>query len=320
MAILWILLGLIVGVVVTWYFLRMRYRAKMAEQETSWAEKLKKKEAEAAKEQGLHQETKNALIEAESWRTAAEQQTATLKSELAESRESLKKAEAEVSTQRILHEKTKSALAESQSSAAAAQEDASALKIEAADNRQALEKARSETSAIKNMAAVAKSDNEALQAKLAAEVAARSDLEEKLRAQQQAGVAAAAVDMDTAENVRRLESEITTRDQRIKDLEAQLARSNERDSRPTAVAVEPAQQTPLQHAPGVSEGMNELDDLTRIKGIGLVLQNKLQNLGVTSFRQIADFTPADIERVNGVLDFPGRIERERWVEQARDFA
>lgn len=59
------------------------------------------------------------------------------------------------------------------------------------------------------------------------------------------------------------------------------------------------------------------DDLTKIKGIGPVLKEKLAGLGVTTFRQIADFTQADIERVNAQLDFPGRIEREQWIEQAR---
>jgi predicted flap endonuclease-1-like 5' DNA nuclease len=61
------------------------------------------------------------------------------------------------------------------------------------------------------------------------------------------------------------------------------------------------------------------DDLTRIKGIGPVLKQKLSGLGIVTFRQIADFTPADIERVNAELDFPGRIERENWVEQAKGF-
>lgn len=51
-----------------------------------------------------------------------------------------------------------------------------------------------------------------------------------------------------------------------------------------------------------------------------MLNKKLHKLGITSFQQIADFTPADIERVNEVLDFPGRIEREEWVEQARAIA
>jgi len=59
------------------------------------------------------------------------------------------------------------------------------------------------------------------------------------------------------------------------------------------------------------------DDLTEIKGIGRVLKEKLHGLGITSFQQIADFTRSDIERVNEVLDFPGRIEREQWIEQAK---
>jgi len=59
------------------------------------------------------------------------------------------------------------------------------------------------------------------------------------------------------------------------------------------------------------------DDLTKISGIGKVLNEKLIKLGITSFQQIAEFTSADIDRVNAVLDFPGRIEREKWVEQAR---
>ena len=50
-----------------------------------------------------------------------------------------------------------------------------------------------------------------------------------------------------------------------------------------------------------------------------MLKGKLNQLGITTFKQIAEFTPADMERVNAVLDFPGRIERERWVEQARKF-
>ena len=59
------------------------------------------------------------------------------------------------------------------------------------------------------------------------------------------------------------------------------------------------------------------DDLTKIKGIGPVLNGKLNALGINSFQQIADFTQADIDRIDATLDFPGRIERERWVAQAK---
>ena len=72
---------------------------------------------------------------------------------------------------------------------------------------------------------------------------------------------------------------------------------------------------PASPAPASGGG----DDLTKIKGIGHVLKGKLNGLGITTFRQIAEFTEADIARVDAELDFPGRIERERWVDQAREF-
>ena len=58
------------------------------------------------------------------------------------------------------------------------------------------------------------------------------------------------------------------------------------------------------------------DDLTRIKGIGRVLEKKLHKLGITSYAQIAKFDADDRARVNDVLNFRGRIEREKWVQQA----
>ena len=59
------------------------------------------------------------------------------------------------------------------------------------------------------------------------------------------------------------------------------------------------------------------DKLTLINGIGPTLEKRLNALGITSFKQIAGFTADDIERVNGVMNFKGRIEREKWVIQAR---
>ncbi len=59
------------------------------------------------------------------------------------------------------------------------------------------------------------------------------------------------------------------------------------------------------------------DDLKRIRGIGVLIEKKLNSMGVTSYGQIANWSAADIDRVSQVLDFKGRIERENWVEQAR---
>ena len=63
-----------------------------------------------------------------------------------------------------------------------------------------------------------------------------------------------------------------------------------------------------------------VDDLKKIKGIGPVLEKKLHALGVRSFRQIADFTSDDVERVDAVLNFKGRILREDWIGQAQKLA
>lgn len=59
------------------------------------------------------------------------------------------------------------------------------------------------------------------------------------------------------------------------------------------------------------------DDLKRIRGIGVLIEKKLNSMGITSYSQIANWSGADIDRVSQVLDFKGRIERENWVEQAR---
>ncbi len=62
------------------------------------------------------------------------------------------------------------------------------------------------------------------------------------------------------------------------------------------------------------------DDLKRIRGIGVLIEKKLNSLGVSSYEQVANWTGADIDRISQILDFKGRIERENWVEQARILA
>jgi len=62
------------------------------------------------------------------------------------------------------------------------------------------------------------------------------------------------------------------------------------------------------------------DDLTKIKGIGKVLAEKLYAVQLTTYDQISRFDSEDIEIVNDVIEFfPGRIERDEWVIQAKGF-
>jgi len=59
------------------------------------------------------------------------------------------------------------------------------------------------------------------------------------------------------------------------------------------------------------------DDLKRIRGIGTLIEKKLNALGISRYGQIANWDAAEIARISQVLDFKDRIEREAWVEQAR---
>ncbi|GAB4043612.1 hypothetical protein [Spirosoma litoris] len=65
---------------------------------------------------------------------------------------------------------------------------------------------------------------------------------------------------------------------------------------------------------------SEADDLKDIVGIGPFLERKLHSLGIYTFRQVANFTKEDIDKVNEIIEFfPGRIERDNWVEQSKEF-
>ena len=60
------------------------------------------------------------------------------------------------------------------------------------------------------------------------------------------------------------------------------------------------------------------DDLQVIKGIGPFIEEKLNALGITTYRQIANMTAALEEQVNEAIEFfPGRVKRDQWVAQAK---
>ena len=59
------------------------------------------------------------------------------------------------------------------------------------------------------------------------------------------------------------------------------------------------------------------DNLTRIKGIGVKIDETLNSIGIYHFDQIANWTEENIAWADSTLGFPGRAKRENWVEQAR---
>ena len=69
---------------------------------------------------------------------------------------------------------------------------------------------------------------------------------------------------------------------------------------------------PLFEAP---EG--EADKLTKIKGIGPVAERQLNEQGITTYKQIAELSDADVERVDAYMPFSATQIRS-WQEQARE--
>lgn len=92
-----------------------------------------------------------------------------------------------------------------------------------------------------------------------------------------------------------LQSELEARNARIAQLEAALAARSSLSKNGTAP-----------------------DDLTRIRGIGPRYARQLQELGVRTFATIAAWTADECAHFARQLKVnPGRVERDRWVEQAR---
>ena len=61
----------------------------------------------------------------------------------------------------------------------------------------------------------------------------------------------------------------------------------------------------------------EIDDLKLIRGVGFKMEALLNKNGVYQYRQIARFSPDDIEWLTeAIQSFPGRIERDDWIGQA----
>ena len=61
------------------------------------------------------------------------------------------------------------------------------------------------------------------------------------------------------------------------------------------------------------------DDLKKISGVGPKLEGLLNQNGVFHFDQIAAWTPAEIAYMDDQLSFKGRIERDGWIDQAKQF-
>ena len=77
----------------------------------------------------------------------------------------------------------------------------------------------------------------------------------------------------------------------------------------------------LKRAFAAAATVTARDDLQRIKGVGPFIAEKLNMLGITTFRQVANMTPELEDQVNTAIEFfPGRVRRDKWAAQAAKMA
>lgn len=80
----------------------------------------------------------------------------------------------------------------------------------------------------------------------------------------------------------------------------------------------PSEPTPPFDNERLAPAQEESDDLTKIRGIGPVMERMLIGLGIRTYRQIAEFGQRDIERVAAAIEtFPNRIIRDDWIGGAK---
>jgi predicted flap endonuclease-1-like 5' DNA nuclease len=88
---------------------------------------------------------------------------------------------------------------------------------------------------------------------------------------------------------------------------------------PPAESVDEVGEAPSVETVGADGSVDEVgDDLRLIRGIGPSIEASLRDLGIRTYRQLAEPTPAESERIRAALPaFPQRMEREDWAGQAR---
>lgn len=114
---------------------------------------------------------------------------------------------------------------------------------------------------------------------------------------------------------------------RIKVLEDQLAAQSDAPTpepkvfKPAAKRVsKPAAVNKVAKSAGAAKPMSKKskpDDLTKIKGIGPKLEEKLIAAGIKTYAQLAAMTAKEAQALDDQLGLQGRVMRDGWVKQAK---
>ncbi|CCD99665.1 cell envelope integrity/translocation protein TolA [Bradyrhizobium sp. STM 3809] len=234
-------------------------------------------------------------------------------------------AAAKAEAQRLAAEAAAKAETDHLAAEAAAKAEAERLAAEAAA------KAESERLAAE-AAAKAEADRLAAEAaakaeadRLAAEAAAKADAERlaaEAVAKAEAEAARLAAEATAKAEAERLAAEAAAKAE-AERLAADAAASAEADRLAAEVAASAAEPAPISNGaddgrpPALPAPDGIADDLKLIKGVGPKNERILNDIGVHHFSQIAEWSPAHAEWVGHHMAFPGRIEREHWIAQAK---
>jgi len=73
---------------------------------------------------------------------------------------------------------------------------------------------------------------------------------------------------------------------------------------------------PQEETAKEASGENKANDLTVIRGIGIVTQNQLYKAGIKTYAALASARPEELREVLGDVARSAKIER--WIAQARE--
>ena len=106
-------------------------------------------------------------------------------------------------------------------------------------------------------------------------------------------------------------------------LQQQLAGLAEQVQVQAGVDIGAAEAPPEEQLPnlpvfkGIDAPRGEADDLKRLPNVSNKLEQRLNDIGVYHFWQIADLDPEMAEALDRALNLKGRIAREDWIGAAK---
>ena len=105
-----------------------------------------------------------------------------------------------------------------------------------------------------------------------------------------------------------------------KKTEKPIKETVKKETKPTK-AVKPSMEAKAKKSAPTKEkkaAAKVVDDLKQLSGVGPALEKKLHAAGVKSFEQIAAWTAKDAEEINEKISSKGRVEKEGWIDQAKE--